>query len=223
LLLLPGLNGSNRLFAPLLPHLPGNLSVECLELPEEGAQDYPSLADALQPRLGSNPFVLLGESFSGPLARMLAQRSPAALRGIVFAASFAERPNLLLSLLRFLPLPPPSLLAQHSLIRRLCVGRDASQELVSLIANEIRRLPAAQIQARMKVLARLRGPVSPLTLPCLSLAPQNDQLVSTRARASVAAGCTNIRTKEIAGPHFLLQSRPEPCAAAIAAFLNELS
>lgn len=223
LLLLPGLNGSNRLFTPLLPHLPGNLTVECLELPEEGAQDYPSLADALQPKLGGTPFVLLGESFSGPLARMLAQRCPAGLRGVVFAATFAEPPSPLLSLLQLLPLPPAALLARRRLIRRFCVGRNASEALVDLIADEVRRLPAAQIQARLKTLARLREPTTPLTVPCLSLVPLNDRLVSMRARASVAAGCANIRTKEIAGPHFLLQSRPEACAAAIAAFVNELS
>lgn len=223
LLLLPGLNGSNRLFAPLLPHLPDNLTVECLELPEEGAQDYQSLADALLPKLGSTPFVLLGESFSGPLARMLAQRTPTGIRGLIFAATFARQPSPLLSLIQFLPLPPPSLLARRRLIRRFCVGRDASEELVTLIADEIRRLPAARIQARLKVLARLREPVLPLTFPCLCLMPLNDHLVSMRERHSIADGCENIRTKEIAGPHFLLQSRPEECAAAIVAFLNELS
>ncbi|MCE4071398.1 alpha/beta fold hydrolase [Pseudomonas nitroreducens] len=223
LLLLPGLNGSTRLFTPLLSHLPADLIVECLELPEEGAQDYPSLADALQPKLGNTPFVLLGESFSGPLARMIAQRSPAGLRGVVFAATFAERPSPLLSLLQFLPLPPAALLAQRRLIRHFCVGRNASEALVNLIADEVRRLPAARTQARLKVLAQLRKPTSPLRTPCLSLVPLNDQLVSRRARTSVAVGCENIKTKAIAGPHFLLQSRPEPCAAAIAAFLNELS
>lgn len=197
--------------------------MECLELPEEGAQDYLSLADALHPKLGSTPFVLLGESFSGPLVRVLAQRSPAGLRGVVFAATFAVPPNPLLSLLQFLPLPPTALLAQRRLIRQFCVGRNASDALVNLIAEEVRRLPTAQVHARLKTLARLREPTSPLTIPCLSLVPLNDRLVSMRARASIAPGCENIRTKKIAGPHFLLQSRPEPCGAAIAAFMNELS
>lgn len=222
LLLLPGLNGSNRLFAPLLACLPSDLTVECLELPGHGAQDYPSLADALQPRLGSEPFVLLGESFSGPLARELAQRSPAGLKGVVFAATFASRPNLLLGLLRLTPLPPPALLARSALIRRFCVGAEASPELVTLIADEIRRMPAALVRARLKVLSELSEPGAALSSPCLSLIPTNDRLVSRSARTGVAHGCANFRTKEIAGPHFLLQSRAEQCAEAIVEFLNEL-
>jgi pimeloyl-ACP methyl ester carboxylesterase len=223
LLLLPGLNGSNRLFAPLLACLPDSLPVECFELPSQGAQDYPSLADALLPQLGTTPFVLLGESFSGPLARALAQYSPAGLRGVIFAATFARRPNPLLGLLDWLPLPPPSLLAQRSLIRQYCVGRDASDVLVTLIVDEIRRMPTALIHSRLKVLAGLGAPREPLPTPCLSLIPSNDRLVTRSARAGAAIRCVNVRAKEIAGPHFLLQSRPDSCAAAITAFLDELS
>jgi pimeloyl-ACP methyl ester carboxylesterase len=223
LLLLPGLNGSNRLFGPLLSSLPDSLPVVCLELPEHGPQDYQSLADTLQPRLGSDPFVLLGESFSGPLARILAQRSPAGLRGIVFAATFASRPNPLLGLLRLLPLPPPSLLAQHRLIRHFCVGQDAPETLVALIANEVRRMPAALVRSRLKVLADLHEPNGPLPTPCLNLVPSGDRLVTGSARLSIANSCDNIRTREIAGPHFLLQSRAKPCATAIMVFLDEVS
>lgn len=223
LLLLPGLNGSNRLFAPLLDCLPESLPAECLELPEHGPQDYPSLADELQPRLGSTPFVLLGESFSGPLARMLAQRSPAGLQGVIFAASFSSRPNPLLSLIQHLPLPPPSYLAQRGLIRQFCVGRGASEAAVHLIAAEISRMPARLARERLRTLANLREPDVPLRIPCLSLLPLNDRLVTLRARKGAAAGCENLRTKKIAGPHFLLQSRAAECAAAITAFLNDLS
>ncbi|MDN6858538.1 alpha/beta hydrolase [Pseudomonas sp. CAN2814] len=223
LLLLPGLNGSNRLFAPLLARLPGSLPIECLELPSLGAQDYSSLADALLPQLGSAPFVLLGESFSGPLARTLAQRSPAGLRGVIFAATFASRPNPLLGLLKRLPLPPPSFLAHPSLIRQFCVGRDAPDALVGLIADEIRRMPATLVQSRLKVLAELRAPTKPLLTPCLCLIPSSDRLVNRSARAGVTSRCENTQVTDIAGPHFLLQSRPVSCATAITAFLDELS
>jgi len=154
---------------------------------------------------------------------MLVQRSPAGLRGIVFAATFARRPNPLLGLLRLLPLPPPSLLAQRSLIRQFCVGHDAPETLVTLIADEIGRMPAALVRSRLKVLAELHESDEALPAPCLNLVPSGDRLVTSSARLDIANGDYNIRTKEIAGPHFLLQSRAELCATAIMAFLDEVS
>ncbi|WP_339463405.1 alpha/beta fold hydrolase [Pseudomonas sp. EA_105y_Pfl2_R69] len=65
LLLLPGLNGSHRLFAPLLPFL-SEWQVTTLELPQQGPQDFDSLATELAGQLGDSPFVLLGESFPAP-------------------------------------------------------------------------------------------------------------------------------------------------------------
>lgn len=61
LVLLPGLNGSSTLYAPLLEALAG---IDCwpLRLPEQGPQDYPSLADALFEQLGTTPLVLLGDA-----------------------------------------------------------------------------------------------------------------------------------------------------------------
>lgn len=91
LVLLPGLNGSGRPFAPLLAYLP-DITCQVLELPRQGPQDYNSLATALLDQLGDTPFVLLGESFSGPLAYRLALRRPKGLCGMVFAASFLQRP-----------------------------------------------------------------------------------------------------------------------------------
>lgn len=223
LLLLPGLNGSNRLFAPLLACLPENQLVECLELPEHGPQDYPRLADGVLPRLGNAPFVLLGESFSGPLARELATRKPQGLQGVIFAATFVSRPNPLLRLVRYLPQLPPSVLARRKLIRQFCVGHEASEVLVNLVVEEIRSMPARLARTRLETLADLNDSGSPLSIPCLNLLPLNDRLVTLAARQGVVAGCANIRTIEIAGPHFLLQSKAQRCATAILDFLNELA
>ena len=122
LVLLPGLNGS-ALFAPLLAEL-RDIDCQVLELPEHGPQDYPSLADALMEQLGTTPFVLLGESYSGPLAYQLALRQPTGLRGVIFAASFLSRPNPALALLAHLPIPN-ALATQPWLLRTLCLGKTA--------------------------------------------------------------------------------------------------
>jgi pimeloyl-ACP methyl ester carboxylesterase len=220
LLLLPGLNGSNRLFAPLLPWLEG-LQLVPLELPQRGLQDSDSLVSALLPQLGVSPFVLLGESFSGHLAYQLALRQPPGLRGVIFAAAFLGRPHPLLALSRYLPLPK-RLLSHGRLLQLFCVGRNASPALLALLREEIRRLPDALLRARLNSLARLQEPAQPLDLPALHLWPQQDRLVSRSATASLSRHCSDLRQTALDGPHFILQSRAQACAQAIKAFVAEL-
>ena len=220
LLLLPGLNGSNRLFAPLLPWLDG-LQVVPVQLPAQGPQDSDSLVSALLPQLGDSPFVLLGESFSGHLAYQIALRQPPGLSGVIFAAAFLRRPHPLLPLSRYLPLPK-RLLSHDQLLQLFCVGRNASPALLALLRDEIRHLPDTLLRARLHNLARLQEPSQPLAEPALHLWPQQDRLVSRNAAASLNRYCSDLRQITLEGPHFILQSRAEACAQAIKTFVAEL-
>ena len=135
LVLLPGLNGSSALFTPLLAEL-GDIDCQVLDLPEHGPQDYDALAQKLAERLHSTPFVLLGESFSGPIAYRLAMRKPPGLQGVILAASFLTVPNAVLPVLKRLPIPCCSLrshghyarcaLARSQVIRRCSKYREKS-------------------------------------------------------------------------------------------------
>ncbi len=220
LLLLPGLNGSHRLFAPLLPFL-GERQVTTLELPQQGPQDPDSLATVLAGQLGDNPFVLLGESFSGPVAYRLALRQPQGLRGVIFAASFLRCPHPLLPLTRYLPLPG-GLLNSGALLKLFCVGPGASPALLELLRTEIHQLPHDLLRARLRSLSELQEPTQPLELPTLHLLPRQDRLVSRRT-AALQQHCRNLQRVELDGPHFLLQSQPAACGQAINDFIQRLS
>ncbi|WP_236715540.1 alpha/beta fold hydrolase [Pseudomonas sp. BMS12] len=208
------------MFAPLLPWLDG-IQVTCLELPRRGAQDHDSLAEALSGQLGDTPFVLLGESFSGPLAHRLALQAPSGLRGLILAASFLQCPSPLLALAKHLPLPR-SLLGHPATLRLLCTGKIEPQHLQA-ISEEIQRLPSELLRARLRSLANLREPERTLQLPTLHLWPQADRLVSQAAAKGIARHCSDLRQERIDGPHFLLQSRPQACAQAIRRFMAELA
>lgn len=144
--LLPGLNGSSTLFGPLLAHLHPTLDVQVLELPAQGSQKPENLADQLLDELGKTPYVLLGESFSGPLAYQLALRQPPGLRGVIFAASFLSRPHPLLPLARHLPLPR-WLLKHKTLLRLFCLNGQANAERVQALRAEIHKLPQSLLRA----------------------------------------------------------------------------
>ncbi|SDP92743.1 alpha/beta fold hydrolase [Ectopseudomonas guguanensis] len=218
LVLLPGLNGSSALFAPLLETLAG---IDCwpLSLPEQGPQDYPSLADALMEQLGTTPFALLGESFSGPLAYQLALRQPTGLRGVIFAASFLSRPNPALTLLAHLPIPN-ALATQPWLLRTLCLDKTADAHMLQRVQREIRRLDPRLLRTRLATLASLQAPTQTLDLPCLHLWPQQDRLVADSTAERLSKACTDIRQIRLDGPHFILQTRPQACANAIVEFIQ---
>lgn len=221
LVLLPGLNGSSHLFRPLLEELDG-LAIEVLELPADGPQDHDSLATRLRRQLGDEPFVLLGESFSGAIAYRIALQPPPGLRGVIFAASFLSCPSALLPLAQYLPIPHP-LSTLSVALRVFCVGSDASEGLLQLLRQEIRRIPDALLRARLKSLAALRAPQQRLALPALHLWPRQDRLVSRRVAAQLAEQCSDLQQVRIDGPHFILQARATACAEAIRAFMAERS
>lgn len=191
-----------------------------LELPQQGPQDPDSLATVLSGQLGDSPFVLLGESFSGPLAYRLALRQPQGLRGVIFAASFLRCPHPLLTLTRYLPLPG-GLLNSAALLKLFCVGQGASPALLELLRVEVRQLPQDLLRARLHSLSELQEPTQPLELPTLHLLPRQDRLVSRRA-LTLHKHCQNLQEVELDGPHFLLQSQPAACARAINAFMLSL-
>lgn len=220
LVLLPGLNGSSRLFDPLLAQLK-EVSLQIIELPGQGPQDYSSLANAVAEQLPiTDPFVLLGESFSGPLAYRLALKNPNSLKGLIFAASFLQSPHPLTVLASRLPMPK-MLLSHSRLLRMFCIG-DAQPAILQLLQREIRDMPSALIKVRLKNLAELNRPEQQIVIPALHLWPTRDRLVSHAAATSLASGCNNLRRERIEGPHFLLQSRPQACAMIIRNFIEQL-
>jgi pimeloyl-ACP methyl ester carboxylesterase len=220
LVLLPGLNGSSTLFTPLLAEL-GDIDCQVLEMPEHGPQDYDALAQKIAERLHSTPFVLLGESFSGPIAYRLAMRKPPGLQGAIFAASFLAAPNAALPMLKRLPISL-RLATQPWLLRAMCLGQKASDQILQLIQEEIRGLDRALIRARLHTLATLQAPLQHLDLPALHLWPLQDRLVAHKVARQLANAFSDIRQIRLDGPHFILQTQPKACARAIAEFMQRL-
>lgn len=88
LVLLPGLDGSGELFAPLVAKLAETVDTRIVRLPLDGEQTQRALAQRLLPLLPSEPFALLAESFSGAVALELARLKPAGLRQLILVATF---------------------------------------------------------------------------------------------------------------------------------------
>jgi len=93
LILMPGMDGTGQLFAPFLDALGDSMESCVLRYPTDEPLGYSELLPRIRTELPqSGSFVLLGESFSGPLTVMLAAEEPAGLRGVILCASFATNP-----------------------------------------------------------------------------------------------------------------------------------
>jgi pimeloyl-ACP methyl ester carboxylesterase len=222
-LLLPGLDGSGRLYAPLLAAGPRAFEPEVLSYPPDEPLGYDDLVARVRPRLPRRRFVLLAESFSGPVAIRLAAERPAGLEALVLAATFLHAPlNPLLHPVRGLVgarlfgFPMPA-----AVVRWFMAGTDAPDAIV----EEVRRAVAA---VRPDVLAHrsaealrvdVRADLARVEVPVLVLAPTRDRLIRTDVAEDVLALRPDAEVALIDAPHMVLQRCPHASLARIEEFL----
>ena len=86
LVLLPGMDGSDKLFGPLQTSAPTRVDTIAVGYPPGPQNDYEDLLPLVRAQLPTDrPFFLLGWSFSGPLALLTAAARPPGLRGVILA------------------------------------------------------------------------------------------------------------------------------------------
>jgi len=102
LVLLPGLDGTEIFLQPLLGALPDGVRPLVVTYPLAGPNRYADLLAVVREAVaGIGEFHVLGWSFSGPLALMLANAEPQRVRSVILSASFVRPPRPELAMLRF--------------------------------------------------------------------------------------------------------------------------
>ncbi len=92
-LFLPGLHGTGTLFEPLTDCAPPNVECTVVTYPVDRELSYREYADyVIANFIPEKPFVIVAESFSGPVAVLAAERKPASLIGMVLCNTFVYSP-----------------------------------------------------------------------------------------------------------------------------------
>lgn len=217
LVILPGLDGTGRPLDAFCARLGrSGVAAEAIAYPTDVAMGYAELDAWVRPRLPTNgPFVLLGESFSGPLALRIAADPPPGLVGLALSTTFARSPvpvpASLAGLLRFAPARPPMALLSWSLL-----GRWSDPRLCAELATALRTVAPEVLRVDVSAL------LPAVRMPVLHLVARRDRLLTHGAAAALARGLPQCRTVAVDGPHLLLQTVPEPCLRALQAFLADL-
>jgi pimeloyl-[acyl-carrier protein] methyl ester esterase len=194
---------------------------QSLPIPATGHAATRNSWPSSRPQSPTGVFLILGESFSGPLALLLAARRPRGLRGVILCATFACSP--LPSFARWLRYLIRSFwfrAVPWSLIRRGLLGRFETKSLGRIFEGALAAVEPSVLAARARAVlavdvgAQLRS----CPVPILYLAATEDRLVSRRSLAHIRRLQPRVDAVALVGPHLLLQVAPEMAARVIHTF-----
>jgi pimeloyl-[acyl-carrier protein] methyl ester esterase len=226
LVVLPGLDGTATLHTEFVASVgPAFDSVTVIPYPPNEALGYVALEALVRAQLPTaTPFVLLGESFSGPVALSIAADPPSNLIGLVLSTTFAKSPVPLLSPFAALTSIAPVRAVPISLLSWLLFGRWATPQLEASLQSALLAVSPAVL--RFRAAAAMRANVSAslgaIAVPVLYLRSSHDRLLSPAAGRHILSAIPQCTTADIAGPHLLLQTAPRDCALAVGAFARLL-
>ena len=93
LVILPGLDGTGARITPFLREMERTVQVRVLEYPPDQPLGYAELESLVRQGLPQGErYVLLAESFSGPIAIRVAADPPPDLAGVILCGTFARNP-----------------------------------------------------------------------------------------------------------------------------------
>lgn len=219
--LLPGLDGSGELFSELVRTTPPGFEAGVIPYPPTEPLGYGELADLVAHRLPADePFVLLGESFSGPVAIEVAARHPAGLKGLILCNTFAIRPAW--TGFRYLPwrlafsFPIPRYKVAFYL-----VGRRETRRWVKPVRDANRAVSPRVLARRMRAVLSVdvRRRLTAVRVPVLYLRATGDRLVRPGCLRQIRDARPDIAVVELDAPHLVLQLAPQASWQAIASFV----
>jgi pimeloyl-[acyl-carrier protein] methyl ester esterase len=219
------MDGNGDLFAPFLKALPPEVDTRVIRYPGDQVLSYGELGPMVAEQLPTDgAFVLLAESYSGPLAVQLAAAGPAGLRGLVLCATFLTRPvsgwkRLAGMLIRA---PVMAVLPPAWALRRFLLGPQAPDALVHQLRDAIRSVESRVLTQRMReaLVIDVREDFRRVGVPTLCIRAEFDWLIDARTNEVMKALNPLVEICSMAAPHLVLQTRPEEAAAVVLDFIR---
>ena len=226
LVLLPGLDGTGKLFSEFVKSLGSSVDSRVVAYPKDRALGYDELEALVLAALPRDRrFILLGESFSGPIAIRIAARSPAGLVALILCGTFAKNPFPWLGWAR----PLAAFLPLKSLPRwvraPLMWGSASPQRAPARTERAMADVSPDVIRRRIGALLAVNetAALTRIQLPILVLRARHDRVISPAATRWILMAQPGAQLSEVDGPHLLLQTRPTECAALVLHFIRRFS
>ena len=225
LVLLPGLDGTGLLFEPLCRELSSFIQPVTVDYPSDRETSYDELLSQTLPKLPTTePYILLGESYGGPLAIKIAATRPVGLCGLILSASFVTCPH------GYVPkwashLVVPALFYPAPLLAKLkaVVGRYSTPEIQALISRGLATVSPAVIAARVRevITIDVSKELVACPVPILYIQATHDYVVPASNLVQIQELRPNLRVVRVEAPHMILQTQAARSAEIIEGFMNE--
>ena len=223
LVLLPGLDGTDIFLQPLLKALPDSVRPLVVSYPASGSNRYADLLTIVREAVaGLDQFHVLGWSFSGPLALMLAAEEPQRVRSVILSASFVRPPRPNVAKLRFALVGPAIWLWRAARRLPLWLLQPPSDAFRQAKSETWRRISARVLAKRVREIMRVdaREALRACPQPVLYIAASRDGIVPRRCIDEILGVRPSVKVVTIEGEHFAMYANPQPAARAITAFIS---
>lgn len=225
LVLLPGMDGTGELFAAFIAALGGAALPLVVRYRTDQPLDYEGVTEYARGYLPHDrPYMLLGESFSGPVAIALAAARPPGLLGLILSCSFARNPTPALKIFKHVLSALPISPSFTGLIAPFLLGSSSTPVLRRHLAAALGQVSPAVIRARLRAVlqvdysARMRD----VQVPVLYLQGAEDRTVLAGAARHLATLAPRMQLRRLEGPHMLLQANPAASALAVSEFIRSV-
>ena len=217
--LLPGMDGTGLLFEPFMRLLSVNHQAAIVSYPAETFLEYRDLADRVRSGIPDDPFVLIAESFSGPVAALVGALRPPSLKAIVFVNSFVRFPlgrtGALLG--RFIPRIFFDLMIGAGLPQQVLRFNCQAPEVSGALRSAVKMVNPAVLSMRIK--AALEVDASEMLKRCtarvICLVSTGDHVIGNRSLRGFVAAKPDTEVVTVPGPHLLLQCSPADAISAL--------
>ena len=223
LVLLPGLDGTEVFFRPLLASLPEWVRPHVVSFLPTGGTEYEDLLAIVRKAVSEIPsFYVLGSSFAGPLALMLAEAEPDKVRGVILATTFVRPPRRIYVRMRFTSVAPTIWLLRTCRHIPAWFSRGPTDQLRRDTAEIWKRVAAHIVAARIRSLLNVdaRELLGSCPAPVLCIAGSNDGVVPWRNVEEIVRVRPSVSVRRIKGRHFAIYTNPTATTEAITTIME---
>ena len=224
LVMLPGMDGTGELFHAFANALDNRFETLIVEYPTDQLLSYAELEGVVTPRLPQHePYTLIGESFSGPIAISIAAKRPRNLHAFILCSTFCRNPRPELGFLSKFVTAIPIQSLPISIIGRFLLGRHTTSERISSLKAVLRRVDAKVLRQRLQLILTVdvSDKLRSVRIPSIYFRGTEDLLIPKGAVALIHKNLPSLSVVCFEAPHFLLQTVPIEASSALVEFLDK--
>ncbi len=224
LVLLPGLNGTAGLFDPLLSVATHEYELMVISYPTHQVKSYKELTEYVLEKMGEikGRFVVVGESFSGPIATLLSAKSINGLIGTILVATFASAPYFTFA--KYLPWGLIFKLAKFVYWVWIKLGDTKKASILKAASIELQKVDSVVLAARTRaaLTVDISTQLRQSKVPMVYFSAKYDVVVPKWNLKKILKIKPDINVVTFNTNHFLLQSAPQQAWEAIHKFIKEI-